>query len=158
MLAALDRTDKQQNTARWLCLPQLRGQGQGEEKTKVNIWQRIMLRDINGTPTKPFWLPPADCKCKKCGAPIRYVKSDIGCVRLAADPDMYIINPADGIVPGRRRYITRAGQIICGEPLPRGYAGCEVAYRIHDCADTDNSARAIVTVLNKQKIKRGNKK
>lgn len=104
--------------------------------------ERVVVFNESGMPLKPIVLTPARDCCKRCGAKIRWAKDATVGIRLAVDEDLYIVRPVEGFNGRGRRYITMQGDVICGEPLPRGAKGCYLTYRLHDCNDRDNESRA----------------
>lgn len=116
---------------------------------------KVMVFDINGTPLKPFKLPEVKATCKKCGAPIRWAKDSTVGVRLPVDKDIYIVQVVDGFRPEYRKYITASGDVIAGRPHRRGFAGCQVAYRLHKCEDCGSESRAEVKIIKAKKGRNG---
>lgn len=108
--------------------------------------QKVTLFFENGTPLKPFPLPKTNGVCKKCGAAVRWAKDKTVGVRMALDEDVYIIRPAEGFGIGCRKFLTRSGDIIAGEPVLRGSKGCRVGYRVHKCEDSGKECRAEVRI------------
>lgn len=98
----------------------------------------------DGRPIKPFYTPKANSVCKRCGAAIRWAKDKTVGVRMPVDEDVYIVQPVSGFGIGYRKYITRGGDIISGEPMARGSKGCRVCYRVHKCGESSRESRAEV--------------